>query len=287
MAFPMPPPALPSGFPEPREALPVESADKCSDSDDCDDFHDPDDWDGQPWEVVFPSDSPLLAATCESSDGLFDALKEFCIENRMGLITLRSQKDKAKTRTIKYELVCDKSRYNPRESTAKIRNTTTTKLAANCPFKIIVQSLQTNNYEWSMRIVSPLHRDHGRSKNLTEHYHWRRLTEEQMNLLVDLCLDKTISCRSVHKQLCQKWPKIPIRRTDIYNWRWKVNQTKRQGYGPANDFVRTLCESKKVWIWGLDWIGDEFRFRNAAWGYHKGGKMWQQFSSCLQIDATY
>ncbi|KAH7471908.1 hypothetical protein FOMA001_g13074 [Fusarium oxysporum f. sp. matthiolae] len=287
MAFPMPPPALPSGFPEPREALPVESADECSDSDDCDDFHDPDDWDGQPWEVVFPSDSPLLAATYESSDGLFDALKEFCIENRMGLITLRRQKDKAKTRTIKYELVFDKSRYNPRESTAKIRNTTTTKLAANCPFKIIVQSLQTNNYEWSMRIVSPLHRDHGRSKSLTEHYHWRRLTEEQMNLLVDLCLDKTISCRSVHKQLCQKWPKIPIRRTDIYNWRWKVNQTKRQGYGPANDFVRTLSESKKVWIWGLDWIGDEFRFRNAAWGYHKGGKMWQQFSSCLQIDATY
>ncbi|KAL6405536.1 transposase [Ilyonectria robusta] len=225
--------------------------------------------DGQPWEVVFPSDSPLLTTTYESSDGLFDALKEFCIENRMGLITLRSQKDKAKTRTIKYELVCDKSQYNPRESTAKIRNTTTTKLAANCPFKIIAQSLQTNNYEWSMRIVSPLHRDHGRSKNLTEHYHWRRLTEEQMNLLVDLCLDKTISCRSVHKQLCQKWPKFPIRRTDIYNWRWKVNQTKRQGYGPANDFVRTLSESKKVWIWGLDWIGDEFRFRNAAWGYHK------------------
>lgn len=217
MAFPMPPPALPPGLPEPREALPVESADECSDSDDCDDFHGPDDWDGQPWEVVFPSDSPLLTTTYESSDGLFDALKEFCIENRMGLITLRSQKDKAKTRTIKYELVCDKSRYNPRESTAKIRNTTTTKLAANCPFKIIVQSLQTNNYEWSMRIVSPLHRDHGRSKNLTEHYHWRRLTEEQMNLLVDLCLDKTISCRSVHKQLCQKWPKIPIRRTDIYN----------------------------------------------------------------------
>jgi hypothetical protein len=115
MAFPMPPPALPPGLPEPREALPVESADECSDSDDCDDFHGPDDWDGQPWEVVFPSDSPLLTTTYESSDGLFDALKEFCIENRMGLITLRSQKDKAKTRTIKYELVCDKSRYNPRE----------------------------------------------------------------------------------------------------------------------------------------------------------------------------
>lgn len=173
MAFPMPPPALPPGLPEPREALPVESADECSDSDDCDDFHGPDDWAGQPWEVVFPSDSPLLTITYESSDGLFDALKEFCIENRMGLITLRSQKDKAKTRTIKYELVCDKSRYNPRESTAKIRNTTTTKLATNCPFKIIVQYLQTNNYEWSMRIVSPLHRDHGPSKNLTEHYHWR------------------------------------------------------------------------------------------------------------------
>jgi hypothetical protein len=81
-----------------------------------------------------------------------------------------------------------------------------------------------------------------------------------MNLLADLCLDKAISCRSVHKQLCQQWLKIPLRRTDIYNWRWKVNQTQRQGYGLANDCVRTLSESTKVWIWGLDWIGDEFRF---------------------------
>jgi hypothetical protein len=201
----MPPP----GFPEPREAPPVESADECNESDDCDSFHDSDDWDGQPWEIVFPSNSPLLTETYESSEVLFNALKEFCIENRMGLITIRSQKDKAKTRTIKYELVCDKSRHNSRESIAKIRKTNTTKLAANCPFKVIVQSLQANNYEWSMRIVSSLHQDHGPSKNLTEHYHWRKLTEEQMGLLVDLCLDKTISCRSIYKQLCQRWPKIP------------------------------------------------------------------------------
>lgn len=240
MALAKLPPSLPPGLPKPREGLPVESADNISDSDDCDDFHDSDDWDGQPWEVVFPSDSPLLTTTYGSSELLFDALKEFCIENRMGLITIRSQKNKAKTRTIKHELVCDKSRYNPRESIAKIRNTNTTKLAANCPFKVIVQSRQSNNYEWSMRIVSSLHRDHGPSQNLTEHFHWRKLTEDQMNLLVDLCLDKTISSRSFHKQLCHKWPKIPIRRTDIYNWRWKVNQANRQGYGPANDFVRTL-----------------------------------------------
>jgi hypothetical protein len=34
----MPPPALPPGLPEPREALPVELADECSDYDDYDDF---------------------------------------------------------------------------------------------------------------------------------------------------------------------------------------------------------------------------------------------------------
>jgi hypothetical protein len=278
-------PTLPPGLPEPREAPPVDSADEFSESDDDEDPHDFDDLGGQPWEVVIPS--PLLTATYESFETLFDALKELCIENRMGLVTRRSQKNKAKTKTIKYELVCDKSRCNSKDSTAKIRNTNTTKLAANCPFKLIIQSLEANNYEWSMRVVSSLHRDHGPSKSLTEHYRWRKVTEEQMNLLVDLCLDKTISCRSIHKQLCQKWPNLPIRRTNIYNWRWKVNQARRQGYGATNDFVRTLSESKKIWIWGLDWIGDEFRFRNAAWGYHKGGKMWQNFSSCLQIDATY
>ncbi|KJZ73158.1 hypothetical protein HIM_07355 [Hirsutella minnesotensis 3608] len=258
MASPALIPALPPTLSEPGGELPVDSADEFSESDDCDDFHDNDDWDA------------------------------FCIQNRMGIVTIRSQKDKAKKRTIKYELACDKSRYfNPKASVAKIRNTNTAKIAANCPFKVIVQSLQANNYEWSMRIVSSLHRDHGPSHSLSEHYHWRKLTAEQMKLLEDLCLDTTISSRSVHKQLCHKWPKIPVRRADIYNWRWKVNQAKRQGYGPANDFVRTLSESKKVWIWGLDWIEDEFRFRHAAWGYHQGGKMWQQFSSCLQIDATY
>ncbi|OWT42804.1 transposase [Pochonia chlamydosporia 170] len=281
--------AHPPGFPEPSETLPVDSADESiSDSDECNEIDESEDWNGEPWEAVFPSDSSLLTTTYESLELLLDSLKEFCVQNRMGLITIRSQKNKAKTRTIKCELVCDKSRYyKPRESIAKIRNTNTTKLAANCPFKVIVQSLHANNYEWSMRVVSSLHRDHGPSQGLTEHYQWRKLTDEQMNLLKDLCLDKTISSRSVHKQLCQKWPQIAIRRTDIYNWRWKVNQAKRQGYGPANDFVRTLSESKRVWIWGLDWIHDEFRFRNAAWAYHKGGKMWQQFSSCLQIDATY
>lgn len=247
-AFAMPPP----GLPQPYEAPPVESADECNDSEDCDSFHSSDDWEGQPWEIVFPPNSPLLTETYESSEVLFDALKKFCIKNRMGLVTMRSQKDKAKTRTIKYELVCDKSRYHSRESMAKIRNTNTTKLATNGPFKVILQSLQANNYEWTMRVVSSLRQDHGSSKNLTEHYHWEKLTEEQMDLLVDLCLDKTISCQSIHKQLCQRWTKIPIRRTDIYNWRWKANHARRQGYGPANDFVRTLSESKKVWIWGLD-----------------------------------
>lgn len=281
--------AYPSGFPEPHETLPVDSADESiSDSDECSKIDDSEEWDGQPWEVVFPSDSTLLTESYESLDLLFDNLKEFCVQNRMGLITIRSQKNKAKTRTIKYKLVCDKSRYyNPRESIAEIRNTNTTKVAANCPFRVIIQSLQANNYEWSMRIVSSGHRDHAPSQDLSEHYHWRKLTEEQINLLEHLCLDKTISSRSVYKQLRQKWPKIAIRRRDVYNWQWKVKQAKRQGYGPANDFVRTLSESKKVWIWGLDWIDNECRFRNAAWGYHKGGKMWQQFSPCLQIDATY
>ncbi|KJZ68551.1 hypothetical protein HIM_12058 [Hirsutella minnesotensis 3608] len=276
---------LPQWLSEPRERSPADSTNEYNDSDDG--FCGSETWDGQPWEAAFSPDSPLVTTTFKSPELLFDALKEFCTRNRMGLITIRSQKNKAKTRTVKYDLVCDKSRYNPRESVAKLRNTNTTKLAANCPFKVIVQSLQANNYEWSMRIVSTLHRDHGPSQNPTEHYHWRTLTEDPINFLVDLCLDKTISSRSVHKQLCQKWPNIAIRRSDIYNWRWRVNQAKREGYGPANDFVRTLAESKRIWIWGLDWIEDESRFRNAAWGYHKGGKMWQQFSSCLQIDATY
>ena len=151
--------AHPPGVPKPHDTLPVDSADESiSDSDECDEIDNSKEWNGRPWEAVFPPDSALLTTTYQSLELLLDNLKEFCVQNGMGLITIRSQKNKAKTRTIKYELICDKSRYyNPRESIAKIRNTNTTKLAANCPFKVIVQSLQANNYEWSLRIVSPLH----------------------------------------------------------------------------------------------------------------------------------
>ncbi|KJZ78544.1 hypothetical protein HIM_01935 [Hirsutella minnesotensis 3608] len=104
MASPALIPALPPTLSEPGGELPVDSADEFSESDDCDDFHDNDDWDGQPWEVEFPSDSPLLTTSYESFDRLLDVLKAFCIQNRMGIVTIRSQKDKAKKRTIKYEL---------------------------------------------------------------------------------------------------------------------------------------------------------------------------------------
>ncbi|XP_044718839.1 MULE transposase domain-containing protein [Hirsutella rhossiliensis] len=259
MASPALIPALPPTLPEPGGELPVDSADEFSESNDCDDFHDNDDWDGQPWEVVFPSDSPLLTTSYESFDRLLDVLKAFCIQNRMGIVTIR------------------KSAFQPKGIRGQNSQYEYSKDSRQLSIQSHRSILQANNYEWSMRIVSSLHRDHGPSQSLSEHYHWRKLTAEQMKLLEDLCLDTTISSRSVHKQLCHKWPKIPVRRADIYNWRWKVNQAKRQGYGPANDFVRTLSESKKVWIWGLDWIEDEFRFRHAAWGYHQGGKMWQQF----------
>ncbi|KJZ71692.1 hypothetical protein HIM_08889 [Hirsutella minnesotensis 3608] len=74
MASPALIPALPPTLSEPGGELPVDSADEFSESDDCDDFHDNDDWDGQPWEVEFPSDSPLLTTSYESFDRLLDVL---------------------------------------------------------------------------------------------------------------------------------------------------------------------------------------------------------------------
>lgn len=85
--------AHPPGLPEPSEMPPVDSADESiSNSDECDKIDDSEEWNGQPWEVVFPSDSNLLTTTYESLELLLDNLKEFCVQNRMGLVTIRSQK---------------------------------------------------------------------------------------------------------------------------------------------------------------------------------------------------
>ncbi|KAM4058128.1 hypothetical protein HRG_014506 [Hirsutella rhossiliensis] len=96
MASPAPPLAPPLRLPEPRESLPVDSTDESSDFDQ-DDLRDSEHWNGQPWEVIFPSDSPLWNTTYETAELAFDALKDLCIRNRMSLVTLRSQKNKANT----------------------------------------------------------------------------------------------------------------------------------------------------------------------------------------------
>jgi hypothetical protein len=74
--------AHPSGFPEPSETLPVDSADESiSDSDECNEIDESEDWNGEPWEAVFPSDSPLLTTSFKSLEVLLDSLKEFCVQN--------------------------------------------------------------------------------------------------------------------------------------------------------------------------------------------------------------
>ncbi|KJZ75110.1 hypothetical protein HIM_05596 [Hirsutella minnesotensis 3608] len=91
MASPALIPALPPTLSEPGGELPVDSADEFSESDDCDDFHDNDDWDGQPWEVEFPSDSPLLTTSYESFDRLLDVLKAFCIQKDWKILWFLSE----------------------------------------------------------------------------------------------------------------------------------------------------------------------------------------------------
>lgn len=103
---------------------------------------------------------------------------------------MRSQKNKSKTKTktITYDPVCDKSRYYPRESVAKMQIKNTAALSISCPSEVILQSLQANQCEWLMRVVSSIQREHGPWRNLTEHYHWIKLTGDQVNFLADLIL---------------------------------------------------------------------------------------------------
>ena len=82
------PPTLLPGLPESCEAPPADSLDEVSDSDHSGNSDNSDLWGGQPWEVIIPSNATLVTTTYQSSQSLFDTLRKFCIESRMGLITL-------------------------------------------------------------------------------------------------------------------------------------------------------------------------------------------------------
>ena len=171
------------------------------------------DWDQMPWEVGLSSQTASrLFSTCYPTvEAIQDDLKAFCIENHMGLVTRSSQKNKAKTQVVKFILSCDKDRRNLQPSIAKTYNTSTTKTSSHCPFRVILQALVSNAGQWTARLEDGHHKGHGPSDTLQEHRSLRNLTEDQQLFVTKLYEDRTITTRSIFKQLQQKWPDTAFR----------------------------------------------------------------------------
>ena len=161
------------------------------------------DWDQMPWEVGLSSQTASrLFSTCYPTiEAIQDNLKAFYIENYIGLVTRSSQKNKAKIQIVKFILFCDKDRRNLQPSIAKTYNTSTIKTSSHYPFRIILQTLVSNTRQWTARLEDGHYKGYSPSDILQKHRSLRNLTEDQQLFVIKFYEDRTITTKSIFKQL--------------------------------------------------------------------------------------
>src|SRR6266699_768452 len=129
----------------------------------------------------------------------------------MGFVIRSSQKNKAKTQVVKFILSYDKDRRNLRFSIVKTYNISTIKTSSPCPFRVILQAFVSNARQWTMRLKDGHYKGHSSSDILQEYRSLRNLTEDQQLFVTKFYEDRTITTRSIFKQLQQKWPDTAFR----------------------------------------------------------------------------
>ena len=214
----------------------------------------------------------------------FQAIVRWGQEESFGVFIERSQKKNGEERRV--ELRCDRANRRPRRGYC--RKTSSSKTAANCPWKVVLVRKKSDNNKWSFTAKNLHHEDHGRSGHWQQHralrsYHTPEQTawfEERYQILKP-------------RQLCVLWEKEfeePIRRRDVYNWIARLRRQERSGYTDTQFFVRELEIDDTVNWYALDTISSEDNtetFRHCAWSFTTQRDIWRTFPDCISIDATY
>ena len=200
-----------------------------------------------------------------------------------GVFTERSTKKKGVK--IRIELRCDRAKR--RRERGYIRKTSSSKIATNCPWKIVLAKKKGNGDKWSLAAKNLSHEGHRRSSHWIQHRAYRSFSDDQVAWLEAQYL--TLRPR----QICGLWEEefgSPIRRRDVYNWIARARRRDRGGYTDTQSFIQELDTHPEIAWSTVRYIEDEegiTSFRSCAWIFTQQLEIWKRFPDCLTIDATY
>ena len=186
---------------------------------------------------------------------------------------------------VRIELRCDRAKR--RRERGYLRKTSSSKIATDCPWKIVLAKKKRDGDMWSLAAKSLSHQGHRRSSHWIQHRLYRSYSDEQVAWFEARYL--TLKPR----QLCELWEQefgSPIRRRDVYNWIARLRRRDRGGYTDTQSFLQELEEDPEIAWSTISYTDDEdgtTTFRSCAWVFTQQLDIWKKFPDCLTIDATY
>ena len=228
---------------------------------------------------------PIPGNASLSIDALQAQVNEFARANGFGVV--RHNGSGSQLRKTRYVLQCD--RYGePRPSRgAGLRQNRSRK--CGCKWKVIVESLKTNEYMWTLRMFAdPAHSAHNHDRGLSSSAHpiHRRLTDSVKATIAATSRRVGIRARDVRGIVGEKHRGTVYTRKDIYNARTLLRRDKLGGLNPTAALIRLFGERGITYI--VKWSESEpNRLVGLVWTFPYCVRMWKRFPEVLSFDNTY
>ena len=171
----------------------------------------------------------------DSRDLLVASVRQHAVSQGYAITTIRSIIEK------NIYLGCDRGgtyhdRVNAPEGT-KRRTTTTRRIG--CPFKLYGKKIIGD--KWELQIQNPNH-NHTADNNMIGHPTARRLTEEQLQKILDLS-ETASKPRDILALLRRQYPNTLVSPKDVYNAREALRRQKLGNSTPLEFLLKTLQEN--------------------------------------------
>lgn len=185
---------------------------------------------------------------------------------------------------VKIELRCD--RANKRKKRGYIRKTTSSKIASDCPWKVVLQRKVADGNKWSLSVKRLDHIGHIQSSNWLQHRQLRCFRQDEYDWIEQ---NHRIVKPRLLAELFERQFDREVRRQDIYNTIAKIRRLERSGYTEAQLFIRELKQPDIAW-YNTKYITEPNRtrsYRHCAWIFDIQVDLWRRYPDCFSIDATY
>ncbi len=171
-------------------------------------------------------------------------------------------------------------------SVAYIRKTTSSKIASDCPWKVVLQRKVADGNKWSLSVKRLDHIGHIQSSNWLQHRQLRCFQQDEYDWIEQ---NHRIVKPRLLAELFERQFDREVRRQDIYNTIAKIRRLERGGYTEAQLFIRELKQPDIAW-YNTKYITEPNRtrsYRHCAWIFNIQVDLWRRYPDCFSIDATY